>query len=164
MDRSDPPIYVLIGTKAQYIKTAPLLRLMQAECRHYRLIDTGQHEAFTPALRKELGIKEPDVALYHGMNISSFVEAVPWLLKLLLLMASGRARLRSKLFNDGYGICVIHGDTTSTLLSLLLAKWAGMKVAHVEAGLRSFNIFKPFPEEPVRIICMRFSDYLFGPS
>ena len=45
-----------------------------------------------------------------------------------------------------------------------MAKRAGLKVAHIESGLRSFNIFHPFPEEIIRIICMRLSAYLFAPS
>jgi len=164
MSCSELPVYVLIGTKAQYIKTAPLLRLMQSTGRTYRLIDTGQHAALTLALRSELDIKEPDVELSAGNNISSIFQAVPWLLKLISLAVFAGARLRTELFKDGPGICVIHGDTASTLLALLIAKRGGMRVAHLESGLRSLNILKPFPEEIVRIVCMRFSDFLFAPS
>jgi UDP-N-acetylglucosamine 2-epimerase len=161
---SDLPLYVILGTKAQYIKTAPLLRLMHVRGQTYRLIDTGQHGGLTPALRTELDIKQPDVSLSAGQNISSLFQGVAWLLKLLPLAIFGGSRLRTDLFNGGVGICIIHGDTISTLLGLLIAKRAGMRVAHIEAGLRSFNIFKPFPEEIVRIVCMRLSDYLFAPS
>jgi len=50
------------------------------------------------------------------------------------------------------------------LLSLLFAKRCGIKVAHVEAGLRSFDLLDPFPEEMIRLIVMRYSDFLFAPS
>lgn len=58
----------------------------------------------------------------------------------------------------------MHGDTASTLLTVLIAKRAGQKVVHVEAGLRSWRWFHPFPEELVRIVTMRLSDHLFVPN
>lgn len=158
------PIYVFIGTKAQYIKTAPLLRLMQATEVSYVLIDSGQHAGFAPTLRKELGIKEPDIALGSEANIKSVSEAGLWFGRYLLMMIFRPRLLFREIFPHGPGICIIHGDTPSTLLALLLAKRARMKVAHIEAGLRSFNTLKPFPEEIIRIICMYFSDLLFAPS
>lgn len=164
LERVRLPIYVFIGTKAQYIKTAPLLRLMQATDMPYFLIDSGQHAAFAPALRKKLGIKEPDAALRSNGDITSVTEAAIWFLRYLGQTIFRPGRLRREIFPQGPGICVIHGDTPSTLLALILAKRAGMKIAHIEAGLRSFNILKPFPEELVRVICMHFSDFLFCPS
>jgi UDP-N-acetylglucosamine 2-epimerase len=159
-----PPICVFIGTKAQYIKTAPLLRLMQAQGIPYRLIDTGQHAAFVPKLRRELGIKEPDATLASPGNIKTVSQVVLWFLRHLLVTLFRPQRLRRDIFGEASRICIIHGDTPSTLLALIMAKRAGLKVAHLEAGLRSFKLFKPFPEEIIRIICMRFSEYLFAPS
>ena len=158
------PIYVFIGTKAQYIKTAPLLRLMQASGVPYFLIDSGQHAEFTPALRKELGVKEPDSSLRSEGNIRSVAQAVSWFARHLMLMMFRPRSLFREIFPHGPGICIVHGDTPSTLLALLLAKRAGMKVAHIEAGLRSFNMLRPFPEEMIRIICMRLGDLLFAPN
>jgi UDP-N-acetylglucosamine 2-epimerase (non-hydrolysing) len=59
---------------------------------------------------------------------------------------------------------LIHGDTLTTLISLLYAKRCGQRVAHIEAGLRSYHLLNPFPEEMIRLIAMRFSDLLFAPS
>lgn len=159
-----PEICVFIGTKAQYIKTAPLLRLMQAQGIPYRLVDTGQHAAFVPKLRRELGIKEPDATLASPGNIKTVPQAVLWFLRHFFVALLRPQRLRRDIFEGASRICIIHGDTPSTLLALIMAKRAGLKVAHLEAGLRSFNLFKPFPEEIIRIICMRFSEYLFAPS
>ncbi len=72
--------------------------------------------------------------------------------------------LRDHLFSPGPGLCIIHGDTPSTLLGLIMAKRVGKTVVHLEAGLRSFNLLRPFPEELIRIICMKLSDILFAPS
>ena len=164
MSSPDRPIYVLIGTKAQYIKTAPLLRLMQANGVPYFLIDSGQHAELAPKLRKELGIKEPDRSLRAGGNITTVMEVVSWFTRYLAMMIFRPRSLFKTIFPNGRGICIVHGDTPSTLLALLLAKRAGMKVAHLESGLRSFNLLRPFPEEIIRIICMRLSDLLFAPS
>jgi len=157
-------IHVFIGTKAQYIKTAPLLRLMQEGGVPYRLIDSGQHAVFSSTLRKELGIKEPDAVLHSKGDIISVLQAVRWFSKYIMMLLFRPKTAHHEIFQDGNGVCIIHGDTPSTLLALLLAKRVGLKVAHIEAGLRSFNVFKPFPEEMIRMICMRHSDYLFAPS
>lgn len=157
-------IYVFIGTKAQYIKTAPLLRLMKNAGIEYELIDSGQHAQFSKQLRKELDVKEPDVSLVSKGNISTVFEAATWFLRYLFIAIFRPSKLKNEIFLKGPGICIVHGDTPSTLLALILAKRAGIKIAHIEAGLRSFNVFRPFPEELIRIICMRFSDFLFTPS
>lgn len=157
-------IYVFIGTKAQYIKTAPLLRLMRAREVDFELIDSGQHAAFALGLRRELDVKEPDVTLQSKGNIVSLREAAIWFIRHLALALFRPSVLRREIFKKGPGVCVIHGDTPSTLLALILAKRAGLQVAHIEAGLRSFNPLRPFPEEMIRIICMRFADLLFTPS
>lgn len=130
----------------------------------YRLIDSGQHAGFSCALRKELGIKDPDAVLHSKGDIISVSQAVRWFSKYIMMLLFRPKTARHEIFQDGEGVCVIHGDTPSTLLALLLAKRVGLQVAHIEAGLRSFNVFKPFPEEMIRMICMRLSDYLFAPS
>ena len=73
-----PMIHVFIGTKAQYIKTAPLLRLMDSEGVDYRLIDSGQHADLSRDLRAELDVREPDVVLASGGDINSVGHAMLW--------------------------------------------------------------------------------------
>ncbi len=156
-------IHVFIGTKAQYIKMVPLLRRMDAERVDYRLIDSGQHGGLTAALRDELGVREPDFRMGGNRDVVSVPQAVVWALGLTAHLAS-RSRLRSRVFGGHGGVCVVHGDTPSTLLSALLAKRAGMAVAHVEAGLRTFCWLHPFPEEIVRVLVSRIADVLFAPG
>ena len=158
-----PMIHVFIGTKAQYIKTAPLLRLMDAEGVDYRLIDSGQHADLSRDLRVELGIREPDVVLASGGDINSVGQAVVWSGRLGGRLVSS-SKLKSDVFNNQGGVCVVHGDTPSTLLAALMARRAGLDVAHLEAGLRSHNYTQPFPEELIRIATMRLSQYLFAPD
>jgi UDP-N-acetylglucosamine 2-epimerase len=137
---------------------------MQQRGIDYELIDSGQHATFASGLRKELGVKEPDIALVSKGNIKSVGEAARWFLRYIAIAILRPSILKKEIFTKGPGLCVIHGDTPSTLLSLILAKRAGLTIAHIEAGLRSWNLLRPFPEELIRIICMRFADLLFAPS
>lgn len=156
-------LVVFIGTKAQYIKTAPLLRLMDSQGTDYRLVDSGQHADLSATMRRDLGVREPDVSLGHGRDVESIPQAVAWSLGLAGLVWS-RRKLQEDIFGGRGGICVIHGDTPSTLLSALMARRAGFRVAHLESGLRSRRLTHPFPEEMIRIIVMRVSSVLFAPD
>jgi UDP-N-acetylglucosamine 2-epimerase (non-hydrolysing) len=156
-------IHVFIGTKAQYIKTAPLLRLLDARGVEYRLIDSGQHGALSVGLREELGVRTPDHVLAEGVDITRIPQAVLWAARIALKLLDGR-RLKREVFGGRGGVCVVHGDTPSTLLSTLMAKRAGLRVAHLEAGLRSKHLLHPFPEELIRVVVMRIADLLFAPD
>ena len=156
-------IHVFLGTKAQYIKTAPVLRLLDADGIEYRLIDSGQHASLSEGLRDELGVRAPDHRLASGVDITRIPQAAWWALKLAAKMFN-RAKLRREVFGGHGGVCVVHGDTPSTLLSSLMAKRAGLKVAHLEAGLRSGHLLHPFPEELIRVVVMRVADILFAPD
>ena len=157
-------IDVFIGTKAQYIKTAPLLRLFAERDIPYRLIDSGQHARTAATLRRFLKVKEPDAVLQDRGNIKTIPQAAVWFAKNILVTVFRPSVLRQRIFSAGPGLCIVHGDTPSTLLGLIMAKRAGKKVVHLEAGLRSFNLLRPFPEELIRIVCMKMSDILFAPS
>ena len=156
-------IHIFLGTKAQYIKTAPLLRLLDAQEVPYRLIDSGQHAELSGGLRQELGVREPDHLLAEGRDITRIPQAALWAGKLALRLFD-RKRLKREVFGDRAGVCVVHGDTPSTLLSALMAKRAGLAVAHLEAGLRSRHLLHPFPEELIRVVVMRVADLLFAPD
>ena len=156
-------IHVFIGTKAQYIKTAPLLRRMDSAGIEYRLIDSGQHASLSASMRDDLEVRTPDVLLGGEHDVTSIPQAVRWAIGLARYLLSAR-RIQRDVFGDQGGVCVVHGDTPSTLISTLMAKRAGLAVAHLEAGLRSHNVFNPFPEELVRILVMRRADLLFAPD
>jgi UDP-N-acetylglucosamine 2-epimerase (non-hydrolysing) len=156
-------IHVFLGTKAQYIKTAPLLRLMDDKGVPYRLIDSGQHARLSMSMRSDLGVRNPDFVLGGKEDVDTIGAALLWSGKLASRLRSPRW-LREHVFGGNGGICVVHGDTPSTLLSALMAKRAGLRVAHMEAGLRSHSILNPFPEELIRLWVMRVSDLLFAPD
>jgi UDP-N-acetylglucosamine 2-epimerase len=157
-------IHVFIGTKAQYIKTAPVMREMNARGVPYRLIDSGQHGAFAQQLRVDLGVREPDVFLAGSSDVTTVAGALRWALS-LSIRTLDKGKLRDTVFaGDTIGICVVHGDTPTTFLSALLAKRAGLDVAHIESGLRSRSIVHPFPEELIRRTVIRGADVLFAPD
>ena len=156
-------IHVFIGTKAQYIKMAPLLQRMDAEGVDYRLIDSGQHAMLAESYRNEFGLRDPDFRMGGADDIVSIPQALRWALGLSGRLIS-RSRLRSEVFGGHGGVCVVHGDTPTTLLSVLMAKRAGLAVAHVESGLRTHRLFHPFPEEIMRVVVPHLSDVLFAPG
>jgi len=157
-------IHIFIGTKAQYIKTAPVIREMDARGIPYRLIDSGQHGEFARQLRADLDVREPDVFVGGRRDVTTILGAVRWALSLMVL-ALNSSKLRSTVFGgDRHGICVVHGDTPTTFLSGFLAKRAGLDVAHIESGLRSRSVLHPFPEELIRRAVIRGADVLFAPD
>jgi len=157
-------IHVFIGTKAQYIKTAPVMRELDRRGTPYRLIDSGQHGEFARHLRGTLSVREPDEAVGGSRDITTVTGAAVWSVSLSRQMLA-RQRLRATVFaGDVDGVCVVHGDTPTTFLSAMLAKRAGLAVAHLESGLRSHSLLHPFPEELVRLAVMRFADVLFAPN
>lgn len=157
-------VHFFIGTKAQFIKMVPVMVEMQKRGIEYRYIDSGQHGELTHSMRQVFGIKEPDVTLSKNEHdITSMGAAAKWMFRLWMYTIFYKKCLRENVFPGG-GICLVHGDTLTTLLGLKMAKAAGLAVGHVEAGLRSYNYFNPFPEELIRLYCMKRCDFLFAPS
>lgn len=161
--RRDDTIHVFIGTKAQYIKTAPLMRLMDRREVEYRLVDSGQHAALSERLRQELDVPVPDRSFGTGRDVASIRAAMAWAVRVGRHVLRSRAAVRRDVFGSRGGVCVIHGDTPTTLITALLARRAGLTIAHLEAGLRSHHLLHPFPEEIVRLLVMRMADLLFAP-
>ncbi|HAQ62553.1 TPA: hypothetical protein DCR49_11275 [Candidatus Delongbacteria bacterium] len=154
-------IHIILGTKAQLIKMAPIMKKLTMKGVEYNFISTGQHKETIDDILSNFEIKKPDRQLYDGKDITSIFSMLIWSSKILL----GSFFKRKELFrNDNNGIILVHGDTLSTVLGALMGKFTGLKVGHVESGLRSFNIFQPFPEEIFRKITFRLSDVMFCPG
>jgi UDP-N-acetylglucosamine 2-epimerase (non-hydrolysing) len=154
-------IHVIIGTKAQLIKMAPILKIMKQQQIEYNYISTGQHQATIDDILSNFEIPSPNYILYSGKDITSIFKMLFWGIRILFLtLINKKAIFRG----DTNGIVLVHGDTFSTLLGAIMAKLAGLKVGHVESGLRSFNLFHPFPEELTRLLVFYFSNYMFCPS
>jgi UDP-N-acetylglucosamine 2-epimerase (non-hydrolysing) len=151
-------IYFLIGTKAQLIKTFPVMRGLDRRGVAYRYLDTVQHGPLCEQLRARLDVREPDHFLApRGTQIERTRDAVSWACGVLWRAV----RQRRTLFPER-GVVVVHGDTLSTLLGWLIARLTGQRVCHLEAGERTYKLMRPFPEEIIRRIVDRYGDQLLA--
>jgi len=156
-------ITVLLGTRAQLIKMAPVILELENRGWHPQLIMTGQHKETMGQLLSDFGIHTPPLSLYDGPEVTSIRRVIPWFLRCLWRLWKDSRRLFPKA-GASRGIVLVHGDTFSTLLGALAAKMTGQKVGHVESGLRSFRLFHPFPEELTRLAVFRLTDFAFCPD
>lgn len=146
-------IHVLLGTRAQIIKMAPIMHLLQKRGIDYNFIFMAQHRETVYEMLDTFALKHPDYVLGNiDSDIVSSTRMVFWSFGVL---ATG-IRHRSKIFKgDKQGIVLIHGDAPPLFLGAILARIQGLQVASIEAGLRSFNLLRPFPEELVRVVTGR---------
>jgi UDP-N-acetylglucosamine 2-epimerase (non-hydrolysing) len=141
----------IIGTRPEIIKIAPLLPGLDL-CYDHKLIHTGQHSDYymRELFFKQLNLRDPDYTLECGeidssKRIGCMITEVDEALKL-----------------EKPDVCIVLGDTNSTLAGSLAASKRHIPLIHVEAGLRSFD--KNMPEEVNRIIVDHISDVLLAPS
>jgi UDP-GlcNAc3NAcA epimerase len=139
------------GTRPQFVKAA----LLHAELvKHVDLVvaDTGQHydHELSRVFNEELGLGDPDVQLGVGSGTHAEQTAA---------MLVGIERAAQDARPDAM---LVYGDTNSTLAGALVAAKLGLPLAHVEAGLRSFDM--RMPEEVNRVVCDRLSRLLLCPS
>jgi UDP-N-acetylglucosamine 2-epimerase len=141
----------IVGTRPQLIKAAALQPALRA--RHDEVfIDTGQHwdESLAGSFFRELDLARPDHSL--GAGGGTYAEQVAaMLLGLEPILAADRP-----------DVALVYGDTNSTLAGALVAAKAGIPVAHVEAGLRSFD--RRMPEELNRVVVDHLSAWTLAPT
>lgn len=153
-------LLVLIGTKAQFIKTAPILRELDARAIGYRLVYTGQHSETFDSLERAFGTRQADDVLVPGFEAATHGGFATWTVRYWAAVAS---RLAAGVWRDAR-VGIVHGDTASTLFGAMTLRLAGIRVAHVEAGLRSPRLLEPFPEELIRRIVTRLAWWHFAPD
>ncbi len=163
-------LLVILGTKGQYVKMAPVLLEMDRRGIPYVLAHANQHPRITREISVSFGLRPPDMELLSlHRDIATKSEALIWLGGNLLRVLVGtfdrggeKLHLRDFLARDA--LVVIHGDAPPALLSLILAERFRLRIAHVEAGERTYDLLQPFPEEIIRKLVDRHADLLFAGS
>ena len=139
----------VVGARPNFMKMAPVVLEMTRRGIPQRLIHTGQHydAAMSKTFFDELGMPEPDV--YLGVGSGTHAQQTA---RVMVAIDEEWARQRPS-------IVVVAGDVNSTVAAAMVASKLGIPVAHVEAGLRSFD--RSMPEELNRIVTDHLSDLLF---
>ena len=144
-------VVTVIGNRPQFVKAAAVSRALRAHHDEV-LVHTGQHydDELSTVFVDELGIPRPDYELSLGTGTNTEQTA-------RMLAALGPLLLR-----EGADAVLVYGDTNSTLAGGLAAAQARIPVAHVEAGMRSFD--RAMPEELNRVLTDHLADLLLAPS
>ena len=143
---------LVVGTRPNFIKAAPLLEYFEENNVNTLFIHTGQHKdkSMSSNIFDDLNIRQPDI--YLDTPTTNINKQTTYIVdKLDTLFDTNKAKYVG-----------VFGDVTSTLAAAISTKNKKMKLFHVEAGLRSRNM--EMPEERNRIMVDSISDYLFAPS
>lgn len=148
-------VMLVFGTRPEAIKMAPLVLALQADREHFETVVcvTGQHremldqvlEIFQITPQYDLNIMKPGQDLY---DVTSRVLV----------------EMREVLSKERPELVLVHGDTTTSMSAALAAFYQQISVGHVEAGLRTHDIYSPWPEEMNRQLTARIASFHFAPT
>lgn len=157
-----PRTFLFIGTTAELIKLAPIIKEFNRHLIPFTIIASGQNDIHFEEF--------PWVGKVHVIRAvtpkgkkNSIVAFIIWSARTFFSLLVG---MRSN-FNGLHktnSLFIVHGDTVSSLMGSLVAALYGLKLVHIESGLRSFDYFEPFPEELCRVIISRLADIHFAPN
>ncbi len=149
---NEGPLIHVVGARPNFMKAGPVIRALAERGIDQQVIHTGQHydRALSEVFFTELGLPEPSRHLGVGSGTQAGQTAA-----LLVALEGVLDELRPAL-------TIVYGDVNSTLAAALVASKLGLRLAHVEAGLRSFD--RTMPEEINRIVTDALADLLFVTS
>ncbi|CAF3865140.1 unnamed protein product [Adineta steineri] len=156
-NRSLPKILIVLGTRPEGIKCAPLIAELKSD--YYRskfqiiILSTGQHREI---LQQSLMAFKQTVDIDLDLMMNN--QTLSYLFHRIFFQINEQINLIKP------NLLIVQGDTTTALVSALVAAYNQIPVAHVEAGLRTFNLSNPFPEELNRKIIDSFAKLMFAPT
>ncbi|QOS12745.1 putative nucleotide sugar epimerase [Haloferax gibbonsii] len=152
MNATSPHVTIILGTRPEIIKLAPIIRACEDRDTPYSVIHTGQHysENLNKVFFDQLELPRPEYNLgvgsaSHGKQTGEMIIGI-----------------EDILLEEGTDVVLVQGDTNSVLAGTIAATKLDCKVGHVEAGLRSFD--RDMPEEKNRVVADHTADYLFAPT
>lgn len=147
-------IMTIFGTRPEAIKMAPLIReLKNRDSIEVIVCVTAQHREMLDQVLKIFDI-EPD----YDLNI---MKANQTLTQITCRIIQGMEDIIKQTKPD---LILVHGDTSTTFAGALVAFYHNVKIGHIEAGLRTYEKYSPFPEEMNRQMVSRLADYHFAPT
>lgn len=148
-------ILLVFGTRPEGIKMAPLVKEFQKYPDKFetKVCVTGQHRQMLDQVLEVFGIKAD-----YDLNIMAPNQDLYDITSKVLL------GMRDVLKEFAPDVVFVHGDTTTSMAATIAAFYQQIKIAHVEAGLRTYNLYSPWPEEMNRQLTDRLCDFCFAPT
>lgn len=147
-------ILIVFGTRPEAIKMAPVVKELKSRGGWITEVClTGQHRQMLDQVMDFF-----EISAEYDLNVMKPNQSLSELSANILL------GMREVMETSGADLVLIHGDTTTSTMAALSAYYYGARVGHVEAGLRTFDKWAPFPEEMNRAISGRLADFHFAPT
>ncbi len=155
--------YFFLGTTAELIRIAPVIKELIKRKAAYKLIFSGQTKIRTEQVVEYLGPIKPDIQFKEKIQKYSIISFAIWMVTTFIqaLFTFGKIAFFKK--RDSIYL-IIYGDPVTTTIGAIVAKFYGITIVHLESGDFSGNLLEPFPEEICRNINVRMADILFPPG
>ncbi len=147
-------VMLVFGTRPEAIKMAPLVKELQSRKEFETIVCvTAQHRQMLDQVLEIFQIKpEFDLNIMHDKQTLSMITS------------SAMLGVEKVIQQEKPDLVLVHGDTTTSFASALAAFYNHVKIGHVEAGLRTYNLQSPFPEEANRVFVDNIVDLYFAPT
>lgn len=157
-------IFFFLGTEAELIKVFPVIIEAKNRGLDYRIIASGQNNIADSVIMKRGQFGKIDLELSKESSIKkSALGLFKWWIE-TYKTAKDKIEETFPEVDFKNADMVVHGDTVSTYMGAKIGNKLGMRVCHIEAGLRSHNLFSPFPEEIDRLLTSRLAVMHFAPG
>lgn len=148
-------VLIVMGTRPEAIKMAPVARALQERPERFEVevCLTAQHRDLLDQV-----IRVFDLPVHYDLNLMAPDQTIHDITARVL------TGMRGVIEASAPRVVLVHGDTTTSFAAALAAYYAQVPVGHVEAGLRTYDKFRPFPEEMNRRLCDALCDYHYAPT